>query len=234
MSEDLNLNSLRVAGEDPRTGNNIEAKRPPVVVASANVRVVFSDIVDAVDAELREADVVVGCVAWFTNTRLLRTLTKKDGVAFIVQKEDFLRPDGPIDGWKQHLQRLYEGLRGLDRYDSIFDNTLVSSLSVCSDPTLEPVRCCGTYVPGKTDLRVPKMHHKFAVLFKKNNAKPYGVIAGSWNWTANATRSLENVTIFHDEKLAQAYLNEFAFVAALSEPLDWESEYVAPEWRIGT
>ena len=49
-----------------------------------------------------------------------------------------------------------------------------------------------------------------------------------------ATKSLENTVIIHSKKVAQAYFNEWAQITALSEPLDWESEWSAPEWRIGT
>lgn len=35
-------------------------------------------------------------------------------------------------------------------------------------------------------------------------------------------------------KLAALYATEWSRVLALSEPLDWSSEYVAPEWRFGS
>lgn len=51
------------------------------------------------------------------------------------------------------------------------------------------------------------MHHKFAVLFKKN--KPAIVITGSYNWTKSATRHHENIMIIHDEDVADAFYEEF-------------------------
>jgi hypothetical protein len=36
------------------------------------------------------------------------------------------------------------------------------------------------------------------------------------------------------KKIAQVYLHEWTLVAAISEPLDWETRYVVPEWRVGS
>ena len=53
---------------------------------------------------------------------------------------------------------------------------------------------------------------------------PKVVWTGSFNFTINAGRSL----------VAAAYAHEWSQVAALSEPLDWASEWMAPEYRLGT
>jgi phosphatidylserine/phosphatidylglycerophosphate/cardiolipin synthase-like enzyme len=63
---------------------------------------------------------------------------------------------------------------------------------------------------------------------------PFAVWTGSANLTANSVRSLENGLVIDSERIAQAYYDEWAQVAAISEPLDWTSEWVAPEWRIGS
>jgi hypothetical protein len=60
------------------------------------------------------------------------------------------------------------------------------------------------------------------------------VWTGSFNFTETATASLENAVILREPRLIEAYLREFCQVAALSEPLDWSSAWLAPEWRIGT
>jgi hypothetical protein len=64
--------------------------------------------------------------------------------------------------------------------------------------------------------------------------QPYAVWTGSFNWTFNAGNSLENAVVLRDSEIVAAYYNEFQQILALSEPLDWESDYVEPEWRIGT
>ena len=54
------------------------------------------------------------------------------------------------------------------------------------------------------------------------------------NMSRNAKRSFENALFIEDAKLARIYYQEWGQIMALSEPLDWEHEWVAPEWRIGT
>lgn len=63
---------------------------------------------------------------------------------------------------------------------------------------------------------------------------PYAVWTGSFNFSKNAKHSLENALVIRRPAIVDAYYKEFQQVAALSEPLDWESPYVAPEWRIGS
>jgi len=60
------------------------------------------------------------------------------------------------------------------------------------------------------------------------------VWTGSFNLSKNAGYSLENAVVISDEKIAQAYYGEWGQIVAISEPLDWESEWIAPQWRIGT
>ena len=62
--------------------------------------------------------------------------------------------------------------------------------------------------------------------------RPHSVWTGSYNITANAELSWENATIRSEESPRR--INEWCQLMAFSEPLDWESEYVEPEWRIGT
>lgn len=64
--------------------------------------------------------------------------------------------------------------------------------------------------------------------------KPYAVWTGSFNFSDNGTKSFENAVVIEDVAIAEAYLEEWGQIAALSEPLDWSSEWMAPEWRIGT
>lgn len=88
------------------------------------------------------------------------------------------------------------------------------------------------------------MHNKFLV-FARSNPEwpktdsappviPYAVWTGSFNVTANATRSFENAVVIRDETVSAAYLKEFGQILALSEPLDWNSDWISPQWRIGT
>jgi len=62
----------------------------------------------------------------------------------------------------------------------------------------------------------------------------YGVWTGSFNFTANASASFENAVYLEDKAVVHAFTQEFAQIFTMSEPLDWESQWSEPEWRIGS
>jgi phosphatidylserine/phosphatidylglycerophosphate/cardiolipin synthase-like enzyme len=64
--------------------------------------------------------------------------------------------------------------------------------------------------------------------------KPYAIWTGSFNFSKNSSSSLENCVLIYDIEIAEAYYKEYGQIMALSEQLDWESEYIQPEWRIGS
>ncbi|MNG29679.1 hypothetical protein D3C84_1151500 [compost metagenome] len=86
------------------------------------------------------------------------------------------------------------------------------------------------------------MHNKFIVFAKVDDGSidtfetitPYAVWTGSFNFTKSATLSLENALFITDAKIVKAYFEEYGQIAAMSEELDWTSEWVTPDWRIGT
>lgn len=210
------------------------------------VDVYFRQIEARLIEHIDGADIVVGCVAWLTSAPVLTALSRKVGVAIVVQKEDFLRPDvsdRPGTRWATDLRDRYNRLPStLERGE--FWGTRLSELSVCCDPTIDPVRCVGNMNRGGGT--APRSHHKFVVFCKyiRPDTKhcsytdikilPYAVWTGSFNFTVNATRSFENAVVLTGKKVATAYLQEWAQIEALSEPLDWTCEYSEPEWRIGT
>jgi hypothetical protein len=252
-----------------------------------SIRIYFKELKGRLIRCIEDADYVFGCVAWLTDFDILEALSHKKGVAIVVNKEDFLRPDRKVNGdtFRRRLHGLYGNLPGnTDRYEF---NGIVRQLSVGSDPGVEAVRCCGVRTRDRFG---PRMHHKFAVfaravprpasgrtyscscwkccgepppvagsLTEKFGGRhwdgmreilvrpgevvdgepwwpwqPYRVWTGSFNWTNNATRSFENAVVIDNDQIAKAYYQEFQQVLALSESLDWESDYVDPEWRIGT
>lgn len=211
--------------------------------SDGNVRVYFRNIESHLVHHIEHADIVLGCIAWLTSPVILSALSKKKGVSIVVQKEDWLRPDLHDRGdWKTRLKQHYSKLpSALARLDIPFRPTILSKMSYCGDPTLDPVRCFGNY----NSLRVPafpRMHHKFIVLCHEAeteprgymNYEPYEVWTGSFNFTKNASDSFENAIVLKDACLVQAFFSEFAQIAALSEPLNWESEWVEPQWRWGS
>lgn len=46
--------------------------------------------------------------------------------------------------------------------------------------------------------------------------------------------SLENALYITEPAIVEAYFNEYQQIAALSEPLNWGSDWCAPEWRLGS
>lgn len=257
MSKYDNLNESYIPtadGPDQRVGDFGCA-------VTADVEVVFRDLEDRLVAEIEKSQFVVGCVAWLTNLRILKALARlRNNVLIVVQKEDFLRPDigGSHVGWKKTLHEAYKALGASERF---YWGGLIGMLSTFSDPTAQGVRCVGNYNCEKKPA-FPRMHNKFLVLVPSaqesghspecsncgcdtvgcycNDELPANffdrasVWTGSFNLTANATKSFENAVILRNRDVAAAYYKEFAQIWALSEPLNWESDWSAPEFRIGT
>ena len=209
---------------------------------TANVRIIFREHKAELLNYIGKYNSVVGCVAWLTHYEILDALAEKDFVSIIVQKEDFLRPD--INSSMTAVRKRYNAIPSGDRTD-VF--TIAGDLSLAGDPTLDAIRCMGNHNSQKSPA-FPKMHHKFLV-FTNNLACPTEeerlsyiwrpaegdcVWTGSYNLTRVANRSLENVVILESPTIVEAYANEWAQVLALSEPLNWESTWCTPEWRIGT
>ena len=235
MSPTYNLNTH----EPDSDGNypSVSNRDNSTTSADGQVQVFFRGLSSALISEIQRADAVFGCVAWLTDFNILDSLKGKD-VAIVVQKEDFLRPDlGAGSDWKMRLRAKYEALScGLMRF--AFSN-MIGSLSTCGDPTIEPIRCVGNYNSEKTPA-FPRMHNKFLVFAKVEDQSsmsvpvPFAVWTGSFNFTLNAQHSLENAVILRDPKLVEAYFNEFGQIMAISENLNWHSEWIEPEHRIGT
>lgn len=97
----------------------------------------------------------------------------------------------------------------------------------------------------------PRMHDKFLLFrFKDTPAGPddlrndnyeYGkqvrfdtVFTGSYNITMNAANSIENSLIITQQPIIDGYYEEFERIFGISEPLDWNSKWVNPRYRIGT
>jgi phosphatidylserine/phosphatidylglycerophosphate/cardiolipin synthase-like enzyme len=88
------------------------------------------------------------------------------------------------------------------------------------------------------------MHNKFLVLCNVLEDRseddyhlqidPYAVWTGSFNLTKSAALSLENALYVTDRGIAKAYFGEWEQILALSERLDWESDWCEPEWRVGS
>ena len=250
----LNLNRMQISIDTYWCDNNgvIHYNDAPVrnkTTQSKNGSVVvyFDNLADRLIEHIRQSKIVVGCVAWLTSADILRALADvPDGVSIVVQKEDFLRRDiRAQSNWKAELRRLYSALKF--PYCRCAMDGLVGSLSTMIDPTIDPIRCVGNHNSNKAPA-FPRMHHKFLVFcdssdgpYRDEDGEPYGVgispravWTGSFNLSYNATLSLENAVLLTDPDLAAAYYHEWEYIMGLSESLDWDSEWAAPEWRIGS
>lgn len=121
---------------------------------------------------------------------------------------------------RQRLARLTGGIRAATLPAPLGEVAPVGMI-------LEAVRCTG-HSPRVRAKNSPLMHHKFVVRLQAG--KPVAVWTGSFNFTANASSSLENAVEIHDSAVAEAYLNEFARVAAISEPMEFLLGKSDPNW----
>jgi len=173
-------------------------------------------------------------MAWLTNSAVLGALAQVSQVQIVVQKEDFLRPDagGPRN---DHLRRMYGKLKGVDRQ---WFSHATAALSWHMDPDSEAVRCMGVAAQDRSANNMrPLMHHKFLVRLVNGDCgtpHPNAVWTGSFNATKNGTRSLENALIIPDKAVAMAYFEEWAWILGQSESLDWNHEWICPDYRIGS
>jgi len=235
----VNLNELSIEND----GNfpDVKSVDNSVIIEEAHLRILFRNQKSELIKLIQQSNCVVGAVAWLTDTDILAALRNVDYVSIVVQKEDFLRPDlGAKRGWKNELRTAYGALRNLSARFSW--PGMMGSLSIASDPTIEPIRCVGNHNLSKTPA-FPRMHNKFLVFGNAESSENdveaiqfrfHTAWTGSYNLTFNASNSLENAVVIRSEAAAQAYYNEFCQIFALSESLDWTSDWCAPEFRIGT
>ena len=209
-----------------------------------DVSVYFRDLTDKAIQHIRKADVVFGCVAWLTHYRIMEALASlKFGASIVVQKEDFLKPDiNPMSDWVATLRKKYDAITcSLCRFEL---PDPVGSMSMNCDPEIEGVRCVGECNVSRKP-SFPRMHNKFLVFAEATRVSsrkgptgvkiiPYAVWTGSLNFSLSSSLSFENAVVLYNSKVAKQYFREFCQILALSEPLNWNSEWMQPEWRIGT
>jgi phosphatidylserine/phosphatidylglycerophosphate/cardiolipin synthase-like enzyme len=227
----MNLNELKIMDD----ANKETIKQIDNSCGKKGINVYFKDIKEVILGEISATPCMVGCIAWLTDFDILKAMAERD-VQIIVQKEDFLRPDlNSTDKFKKKIKTLYSKIN--TKIERHWHQCTAGKLSYCSDPTLDGIRCVGNYNREKKPA-MPRMHNKFLVLGdnlnKAGRFEPWGVITGSFNYTNNANNSFENIVVIRDKKIAEAYYKEWGQILAFSEPLNWESDWVAPEYRIGS
>lgn len=202
------------------------------------VRSHFGDLREPLLELIEKSEIVVGLVAWMTDRLLLEALSRKKRVSIVVQKEDFLRPD--LEPNKEYLRIAYQKLKGFRSEEGDMLPS-ITTLYGQYPPEWEGqgVRCFG-YRREKGVAAQPTMHHKFLVFcsileevhggIAYETLYPYAVWTGSYNLTFNATASRENAIYIEDFSIAKSYFQEWSNILALSEPLNWEREWHAPDY----
>ncbi|MFM9272820.1 phospholipase D-like domain-containing protein [Pseudarthrobacter sp. NKDBFgelt] len=242
------LNEMRPPADYDPTDYVWTHGRRGVSTTGASITSHFGDVHSALLNFIGASEAVVGCVAWMTDFTILDQLANIE-TAIIVQKEDFLRPDlGIKQGWKARIRTKYAALHNeWMRYD--FPAPL-ADMTTNSLSGIDAVRCVGTH-NSEQKSATPRMHHKFLVRLRQETVEgtdfgalgksadrvilhPEAVWTGSFNFSKNAGASFENAVEIESAEVAQSYLEEFSRVASLGEPLDWTSNWVMPEWRLGT
>ncbi len=228
----INLNAMGVPVEhehEPQADHGLSA--------NANIEVIFRHHQTRLVQEIDRVAVVLGCVAWLTDSVVLQALARRTQVNIVVQKEDFLKPDlGQT--WAQNLRALYAALPSpLMRYSLPGG---VSSLNYAGDPSIAAVRCVGNHNREKR-AAWPRMHNKFLIFCDLEpdahggqTVVPRRVWTGSYNISLNAAASWENAVLIDNPDVADAFAREFGQILTFSEALDWTSDWVAPEYRIGS
>lgn len=239
MGHDLNATGFPyfeydLSDDDALHGEDTYATQVDNGCSSGNATVHFKNLATALIRYIEKSEVVVGCVAWLTHRSILNALAKKKGVSVVVQKEDFLRPDSDVvrgSDWARILRTSYESLRSV--HSKNIWHEFSNGLYLHGDIDIDPVRCMG-FRPDRSLPAQPRMHHKFLVFCSQGGwgYDPYAVWTGSFNLTHNGTNSLENAVYLNDVGIASAYLREWAQVLALSEPLDWTSQWVEPNYDV--
>jgi hypothetical protein len=188
-------------------------------LTQAMIRPVFRNIEQELVEKIQQSTIIVGCVAWLTSIPILEALQGKS-VQFIVQQEDWLRPDS--SEWSLSRQRnLYEKLVGIDNY--------VAGASDHATFEIQPIRLSGK--PKNKNKSNARMHHKF-ILFgniKQDNTVEFDMVwTGSYNFTANATKSLENGMFIKSDEILNAYWVEWRQVLLSSFRIEdkwWDKTY---------
>ena len=196
---------------------------------SAMIKPIYRNIEQELVKEIGRHDLILGCVAWLTSIPVLTALQGKN-VQFVVQQEDWLRPDSN-DLTMEAQRRLYDGLKGIDNYTAWASTSNYHNIS--------PIRLSGK--PKNHKRNNARMHHKFLLFGRYGEVEYEGgtvngvgkpfidlVWTGSYNLTHNATRSLENGVFIRSEEVAESYYNEWRQILLSSFRIEdrwWGAKY---------
>ena len=208
-------------------------------VETPEINVYFYDLESHLKSEISKYSAAVGCVAWLTSVPILKSLANLSRLSIVIQKEDFLRPDSS-DYSMPFLKSLYEALPGGP------GNPLTSGgdwggifyhINTGCGWSASPVRWVGCHNKDRLPAW-PRMHHKFLVLGDfEHGFNPKAIWTGSFNFTKNSTKSMENAVLIKTPEIVQAYFEEWQRVFLVSESIPgyaWSAKWEPEDFRIGT
>ena len=230
MGEAINFNEM-IYDTDCYEKEKYDGIQKDYGLKTQQIEIVFKNIKQRVIKFIRQYDHIVGCVAWLTDMDILAELAKKKEVSLLVQKEDFLRPEGKSN--QTALQNAYDELKADGFIMALFN----APISTHGSAYMEAIRCVGNHNSCKTQVK-PRMHNKFLIGIKKIPKAPFfrptAVLTGSYNFTKGSEYSFENAVVMPNRRVAEAYMREYQQIYLFSEKLNWESEWCEPELRIGS
>ena len=206
-----------------------------------DIAVHFSSIknrlIDFIEEE--EDCCILGCVAWLTDYEILEALVAQKTVSIIVNKSaEWKKPKS------KKLRGLYEELNASPLTSDMMDGLDFLMKDGSSSFPIDGIRCVGHVTAPVKSQSIPLMHHKFLVRCKLQEQHPIdggrtperaivpiaqAVWTGSFNFSVNASTSLENAIEICRPSTANRFLDVWQRVYALSEPLNWIHEYSKPE-----
>jgi len=183
----------------------------------AEVECHFRNLQQVLLSEIEKADIVLGCVAWISDPLILESLTRRSTALVL---------DSKVNRMGKKLQALYKQLQHTDKqpiYDMLVSGYGSENYLCYTDMENKPVPKAyaedwnfesGLYA---VDGFYRYMHHKFLVMIKSDGKcltcgrrryKPT-TWTGSFNFTKNASKGLENAVIIRDTHISASYLCEF-------------------------
>lgn len=243
-----NFNKISIPSQSkylPQQNHNIFSKE---------ISAYFKDLKSHLIQYIQDAEAVVGAVAWLGDSDVIQELAKKELVSIVITKKevyeslkskyksiprfqwDFLNegiPEYFIDDGGETI-RTWEAIRCVGKINSDGKNS-----------------------DEKRKIK-PLMHHKFLVFCNLetwsislgdinpecpeiiedeiidagSKLVPYAVWTGSFNLSDNATYSFENAIYITNPDIVSAYYQEWCQLMAFSEPINWRSPELNPEWRV--
>lgn len=192
-----------------------------------NVRVYFDRLDEKVVDKIKSSDYVVGCICWFTSSKIINALKEKEGVSLIMDKVNASRLKGPLLTSINEIPPVNVEVRTLGMGYAFCEPEILEGI------VTEPLRVVGVSEEYQGNYKRALFHHKFMVFCDKDEdgrLKPKSLITGSYNFTENGTRCRENIVFINDVETAGVYYGEWQKCCLLSESIKDFSEGMNPQY----